>query len=228
MGLFDFFKKKTPNAEQGLGRPPMAVEYLDGASPSLRMAEATRYFEMFMESVELISKTVYCRTFFYRYGFALENAQKIIRLSKGLKNEAAAREMCDILVQEKTNIVNDFLFRCYDAGKIHYVKTDIIPYMDEVPAESQDLLQTMLEYEQLEKVSAQRNSCAGLFALLLGAQLLTGLASPANKSHYCNGDCANCPPHYGYRYGRWYYGHGHQGGCERGGNGGYSGRTYRD
>ena len=44
----------------------------------------------------------------------------------------------------------------------------------------------------------------------------------------CNGDCDNCPPHYGYRYGRWYYGHGHQHGCERGGNGGASGRTYRD
>ena len=44
----------------------------------------------------------------------------------------------------------------------------------------------------------------------------------------CNGDCDNCPAHYGYRYGRWYYGHGHQHGCERGGNGGASGRTYRD
>ena len=44
----------------------------------------------------------------------------------------------------------------------------------------------------------------------------------------CDGDCDNCPPHYGYRYGRWYYGHGHQHGCEREGNGGASGRTYRD
>ena len=44
----------------------------------------------------------------------------------------------------------------------------------------------------------------------------------------CNGDCANCPPHYGYRYGRWYYGHGHQHGCERDGNGGAKGKCYRD
>lgn len=36
----------------------------------------------------------------------------------------------------------------------------------------------------------------------------------------CNGDCRNCPPHYGYRYGRWYYGHGHTEGCEFGGNSG--------
>ena len=40
------------------------------------------------------------------------------------------------------------------------------------------------------------------------------------KKHdgHCDGDCANCPPHYGYRYGRWYYGHGHIEGCEFGGN----------
>lgn len=49
-----------------------------------------------------------------------------------------------------------------------------------------------------------------------------------NNSRYCDGDCANCPAHYGYRYGRWYYGHGHQHGCERGGNGGKTGKTSRD
>ena len=40
----------------------------------------------------------------------------------------------------------------------------------------------------------------------------------------CNGDCANCPPHYGYRYGRWYYGHDHIEGCEFGGNKGSGSR----
>ena len=34
----------------------------------------------------------------------------------------------------------------------------------------------------------------------------------------CDGDCEHCPPHYGYRYGRWYYGHCHDYGCEFGGN----------
>ncbi len=40
---------------------------------------------------------------------------------------------------------------------------------------------------------------------------------------HCDGDCANCPPHYGYRYGRWYYGHGHNHGCVFGGNKGGGG-----
>ena len=50
----------------------------------------------------------------------------------------------------------------------------------------------------------------------------------SSNTHRCNGDCDNCPAHYGYRYGRWYYGHGHQHGCVRGGNGGATGRTNRD
>ena len=41
---------------------------------------------------------------------------------------------------------------------------------------------------------------------------------PKKHSGKCDGNCANCPPHYGYRYGRWYYGHGHSEGCVRGGN----------
>ena len=40
----------------------------------------------------------------------------------------------------------------------------------------------------------------------------------------CDGDCANCPPHYGDRHGRWYYGHNHIEGCVFGGNKGSGGR----
>ncbi len=39
----------------------------------------------------------------------------------------------------------------------------------------------------------------------------------------CDGDCENCPNHYGYRYGRWYYGKDHTHGCEFGGNRGGGG-----
>lgn len=40
----------------------------------------------------------------------------------------------------------------------------------------------------------------------------------AGRSRRCGGDCTHCPPHYGYREGRWYYGHHHSYGCELGGN----------
>jgi hypothetical protein len=61
----------------------------------------------------------------------------------------------------------------------------------------------------------------GFFGTLFAAVAGTSLASGSKQKRHngrCNGDCANCPPHYGYRYGRWYYGHDHQHGCEFGGN----------
>ena len=59
----------------------------------------------------------------------------------------------------------------------------------------------------------------GILFAILGA--FAGAGGDKKKdTGRCDGDCANCPPHYGYRYGRWYYGKGHRYGCERGGNGG--------
>ena len=56
---------------------------------------------------------------------------------------------------------------------------------------------------------------------------LLGIAADVSHkpSHHgrCTGDCANCPDHYGYRYGSWYFGRHHSHGCEFGGNDG-SGR----
>ena len=58
----------------------------------------------------------------------------------------------------------------------------------------------------------------GFLAALLGLTSNTGSA-PRHPGR-CTGDCAHCPAHYGYRYGRWYYGHHHTHGCEFGGNDG--------
>ena len=77
------------------------------------------------------------------------------------------------------------------------------------------------EYEQEEDY----NSGVGFFGALLGIASAFGNSSSGSKKHNgrCDGDCANCPAHYGYRYGRWYYGHGHNHGCEFGGNKGGGG-----
>ena len=58
---------------------------------------------------------------------------------------------------------------------------------------------------------------ATLFGVIAGIDMTTGNNQHRHNGR-CNGDCANCPPHYGYRYGRWYYGHDHVRGCEFGGN----------
>lgn len=65
----------------------------------------------------------------------------------------------------------------------------------------------------------------GFFSKLAMAIGIAGALDGGHKKHpgHCTGDCANCPPHYGYRYGRWYYGHDHVHGCEFGGNKGSGG-----
>lgn len=84
-------------------------------------------------------------------------------------------------------------------------------------------------YESEEEVApeAQGMEHAGLFGALLAGSALFG-GSKAKSTGKCTGDCAHCPPHYGYRYGRWYYGHGHIEGCEFCGNGGSNGRCSID
>lgn len=65
----------------------------------------------------------------------------------------------------------------------------------------------------------QKEPKFSLFGFLGGVIGALTYPNEHEQSKYCDGDCANCPPHYGYRYGRWYYGHQHTGGCQRKGNG---------
>ena len=57
-----------------------------------------------------------------------------------------------------------------------------------------------------------------VFEALAAASILFDDNGTEKHSGRCDGDCANCPPHYGYRYGRYYYGRCHQYGCQFGGN----------
>lgn len=82
--------------------------------------------------------------------------------------------------------------------------------------------------KKYERSVSQNDGYSPLLAALAAPELkrgfkLFGAKSKRGKPCRCNGDCANCPPHYGYRYGRWYYGHGHTHGCEFGGNKGDGG-----
>lgn len=65
----------------------------------------------------------------------------------------------------------------------------------------------------------------GFFSKLGLALGIASILDSKKQSHpgRCNGDCAHCPPHHGYRYGRWYYGHDHTHGCAFGGNKGGGG-----
>lgn len=72
--------------------------------------------------------------------------------------------------------------------------------------------------ESFEQESNEPGFFTTLFALFGARESINQNNKPKKHNGRCNGDCANCPPHYGYRYGRWYYGHHHNHGCEFGGN----------
>lgn len=68
---------------------------------------------------------------------------------------------------------------------------------------------------------------AVLFSQMGGDPGGTGKKGENNKD-ICDGDCASCPDHFGFRHDKWHFGHGHEEGCERDGNGGADGKCYRD
>ena len=90
---------------------------------------------------------------------------------------------------------------------------------DEADFEEDEALEEVDIY--IDDVTYEKPKKLGFFGTLfavLGAASSIDNSSQQRHNGRCNGDCANCPPHYGYRYGRWYYGHDHVHGCEFGGN----------
>lgn len=96
---------------------------------------------------------------------------------------------------------------------------------DEEPRNPED--ETLEEVDLCEDDHSLPPKRHGFFAALFGVIAGVNIDGGSKKHRHngrCDGDCAHCPPHYGYRYGRWYYGHDHVHGCEFGGNKGSGGK----
>ena len=113
----------------------------------------------------------------------------------------------------------------------------VIPVSNEMDAKVDQMLKDLdvieENFKKIDRAAEHRDKEPSLgkkLFLLLAAMGGSNLKKDKKHNGRCDGDCdcANCPPHYGYRYGRWYYGHGHRYGRQRGGNGGASGKCYRD
>lgn len=119
------------------------------------------------------------------------------------------------------------LFIVDDIKEFNNASEDVFEELGRTAHEAADSINAPAEQIERNKRQQKRSKFWGIL-LGIGA----GLSNSSSKKHkhngMCDGDCDNCPAHYGYRYGRWYYGHGHQRGCEFHGNGGRTGKTYRD
>lgn len=133
-----------------------------------------------------------------------ETIEKLLRSNKSRFSEDALNSLCDLCVDEE--IIRMISQR---SG---------IPYSD--PDADEDIgLDEFIDTPYPEPTKKKGLGFWGTVAVVAGvASGLSGNSKKKKHSGRCDGDCANCPPHYGYRYGRWYYGHGHMHGCQFGGN----------
>lgn len=158
-------------------------------------------------------------------------------------------EICDCIQYVDTRTATSILRRALAAG-VRFRAAEVTEIADSGQIDDEELLEKLIQTsvdaytgDQLDtllscladpdesdeeippKVPQAKKS--GLFSSILMGMALAGSPKPESTGR-CQGDCAHCPPHYGYRYGRWYYGHGHTHGCEFGGNGGRSGKCNID
>lgn len=156
----------------------------------------------------------------------------LLRRIRKLSKFGSAEEVADVIVNTPTSEMSDLLYEKALKYGVRFTEEQLdemgewYEVQEDAPTD-----QAVLHFEEnVRKLTsalgdAKNNSekSYGFFSTLLSAP-----KTAANKRKHCDGDCANCPPHFGYRYGRWYYGRGHQYGCMRGGNGGAKGKVNMD
>ena len=121
-----------------------------------------------------------------------------------------------------TEDIEEFYLTVDDAVLLEICRKGNIPIPEDLKEDTEFVeIEEPIEKE-FEQETYQKPKKLGLFGTMLAVGLALGSSgnSSSKKKHNgrCDGDCANCPPHYGYRYGRWYYGKGHVHGCQFGGN----------
>ena len=91
-------------------------EYPKNWSKELKLAQATRHFEIMKDSVEMVENTLSEDTFRNRYESALTEARIVVNLCgrKGLG--IRANRVLKYLTKEKEQIINEFVLRCQESA----------------------------------------------------------------------------------------------------------------
>lgn len=163
-------------------------------------------------------------------------ASRLIKKAVAYGIQFTPEEIYDLSGCCNTSAMNDLL----KASKCAFTREELEDLWGSVDDEVLELVAkrnhvTLFENDEIEDTDTEDDSFLekpmqgepkiGFFSKLGLALGIASILDGKKQSHpgRCNGDCAHCPPHYGYRYGRWYYGHDHTHGCEFGGNKGGGG-----
>jgi hypothetical protein len=81
---------------------------------------------MLRESLHLMNTTLYPKTFFGRYKDSLFFAGNFLKHSHKRKYKKEVQDIMNDLVENRAVKVKDFIDRCYDCGKLYFIKDDLL------------------------------------------------------------------------------------------------------
>ena len=163
MGLFEIFKKKNKPKLSPVAPDGAYGEYPDDWPQELKLAQAYQHFGIMTDSVELIHKTVYPKTYFSRYRTAVKEAEVVVGLCKKHELGKLATQTLAVLLSDRVKITNDFLDRCDAAGKLPFVKNELAAYKSEMPKESYEYFEELLACSINEEDNDEYVFCSVVF-----------------------------------------------------------------
>lgn len=215
-------------------------ENLDGELPEELYRELATYAGFDADNPFLDEDDLTWDDFYSSY-FAWNETDTLRRIGK-LKDFGASDEVCEAICGMPDAACEEALYQkaiasgvCFSAQEKEEMGFfDVKGFLgslitDEALAAIEQSVSALCEdIDRVENARQYRKGPGVIGTFFAAAGAAASVSAKKRDPHRCDGDCEHCPPHYGYRYGRWYYGHGHQYGCQRGGNGGAKGKTKRD
>lgn len=134
MGVFDIFKK-TKEKSDGFAKVYNKAELL----------QIKRHTEIIDESLEILNKTLHPITYFSRYDLVIENARILYGICPNSMVGERSKTIIDNMPKEKEMAVKNFIQRCYDAGRLPYVKNEFEQLKDKMSDKNLRFYELLLE-----------------------------------------------------------------------------------
>ena len=198
---------------------------LDGELPDTVFAELAKYGDFYLDNPHFNPKDFTWDDFYGECGSLPDEivakclprlrefgpSDEVVEAIQSLNNDTLAEKLYSRAIACGVVFSHDELV---ELGKAEDVEYEIEEYdrKDYVPRKKIGF------WRALGMLFSSTSSSGGYKSSNSSGYHSSSSSAPKRHSGRCDGDCAHCPPHYGYRHGRWYYGHDHVEGCVFGGN----------